>query len=166
VTILYSALALVAVQRGAELVVAARNTSRLRARGAVEADAAGYPLFVLLHAAWLVSLAVLVPAATAPSWPLLGAFALLQGLRIWIVVSLGGYWTMRVLSVPDAPLVRTGPYRFLRHPNYAVVAGEIAILPVAFGALAIAVVFSVLNLALLARRIRIEERMLLPRRQV
>lgn len=165
-TVLYGVLALVAVQRCAELIYAARNASRLRACGAVEADAAGYPLFVLLHAAWLVSLAVLVPAATAPSWPLLGAFALLQGVRIWIVISLGGSWTTRVLSVPDAPLVRTGPYRLLRHPNYVVVAGEIAILPLAFGAVAIAAVFSVLNLALLARRIRIEERALLPRRQV
>jgi methyltransferase len=156
VTALPWVLGFVVVQRCAELAYAARNTRRLRALGAVEVDSGAYPLFVALHAAWLFSLCVLVPMATPPSWPLLGAFALLQGMRLWVLVSLGSYWTTRVLRLADAPLVRNGPYRYLRHPNYLVVAGEIAVLPLAFGAIGIAVTFSLANLALLARRICIE----------
>ena len=93
----------------------------------------------------------------------LGAFAGLQALRLWIIHSLGPFWTTRVITLPGAPLVRRGPYRFLRHPNYVVVVAEIAVLPLVFGAWRIAAVFSVLNLALLAWRIRIEQRALAPR---
>jgi len=166
VTALYWTLGLVALQRLIELAHARRNTVRLRRLGAVEADAAGYPLYVLLHAGWLASLAVFVPAATLPAWPLLGIFALLQLGRTWVIVSLGGYWTTRVITLPDAPLVRTGPYRYFRHPNYLLVVAEIAVLPLAFGAVAIATTFSTLNLILIARRIRIEERLLASRRGV
>jgi methyltransferase len=83
-----------------------------------------------------------------------------------VLVSLGRYWTTRIITLPDAPLVQTGPFRYLRHPNYLLVAAEIAVLPLAFGAVAVAATFSALNLALLARRIRIEERVLAPRRAV
>jgi methyltransferase len=164
VTALYRTLCFVAVQRVAELAWAGRNTARLRRLGAVEADAGGYPFFVLLHAGWLASLALSVPAAARPSWPLLGLFALLQLGRVWIILSLGRYWTTRVLTLPGVPLIRTGPFRWLRHPNYLVVIAEIAVLPLAFGAVAIAAVFSALNLMLIARRIGIEDRALAPRR--
>ena len=163
-TPLYWTLAFVALQRLAELAWASHNTARLRRRGAIEADPRGYPFIVALHAGWLASLAALVPAATAPSWPLLGLFALLQPARIWVILSLGHYWTTRVLTLPSAPLVRTGPYRWVRHPNYLLVTAEIAILPLAFGAVAIAVAFSALNLVLIARRISIEDRALALRR--
>jgi methyltransferase len=166
VTALYWTVGLVVLQRAIELAHAHRNTARLRRRGAVEADSAGYPLYVLLHAGWLTSLAVFVPVATPPQWPLIGVFAVLQLGRIWVIVSLGGYWTTRILTLPNVPLVRTGPYRYFRHPNYLLVIAEIAILPLAFGALAIAAAFSALNLVLIARRIRIEERVLAPRRGV
>jgi len=166
VTALYWTLALVALQRLIELAHAWTNTARLRRRGAVEADATGYPFYVLLHASWLGSLAVFVPAATLPEWPLIGVFALLQLGRIWVIVSLGDYWTTRIITLPDAPLVRTGPYRYCRHPNYLLVAAEIAVLPLAFGAVAVAATFSALNLMLIARRIRIEERVLAPRRAI
>jgi methyltransferase len=166
VTAIYWVLGLVALQRLVELAQARSNTARLRRLGAVEADAGGYPLYVLLHAGWLMSLAIFVPAATPPKWPLIGLFALLQLGRIWVIASLGRYWTTRIITLPDAPLVRTGPFRYLRHPNYLLVAAEIAVLPLAFGAVAIAATFSALNLALLARRIRIEERVLAPRRAV
>jgi methyltransferase len=166
VTVLYWTLGLVALQRLLELAHARSNTARLRRLGAVEVDAGAYPLFVLLHAGWLTSLAVLVPAETMPNWPLIGLFALLQLGRIWVIVSLGGYWTTRIITLPDAPLVRAGPFRYFRHPNYLLVAAEIAVLPLAFGAVAVAATFSALNLALLARRIRIEERVLAPRRAV
>jgi methyltransferase len=160
VSILYTVLGLVLLQRAAELGFAATNTRRLRARGAVEFDARGYPWFVVLHAAWLASLALLVPANTAPSWPLLALYAVLQFGRLWVIATLGRRWTTRIIVLPGAPPVKTGPYRYLRHPNYAVVAAEIAILPLAFGATAIALVFSAANAVLTARRIVIENRAL------
>ena len=164
-SLFHAVLGLVVLQRLAELVLAARNTSRLRAAGAFELDARGYPAFVLLHGGWLVSLALLVPATAPPSWPLLAVYAVLQLGRVWILASLGRRWTTRIIVLPGAPLVRRGPYRFVRHPNYLIVAAEIVVLPLAFGAVAIAIVFSLANLALVARRIAIEERALAPRRQ-
>ena len=164
-SLFHAVLGLVVLQRLAELVLAARNTSRLRVAGAFELDARGYPAFVLLHGGWLLSLALLVPATAPPSWPLLAVYAVLQLGRVWILVSLGRHWTTRIIVLPGAPLVRRGPYRFVRHPNYLIVAAEIAVLPLAFGAVAIAIVFSLANLLLVARRIAIEERALAPRRQ-
>jgi methyltransferase len=166
VTALYWTLTLVALQRLIELVWARSNTARLRRRGAVEADAGAYPFYVLLHAGWLASLAIFVPAATPPDWLLLGVFALLQLGRIWVIASLGRYWTTRIINLPDAPLVRTGPYRYVRHPNYLLVIAEVAVLPLAFGAATLAAIFSALNLVLIARRIRIENRVLAPRQAV
>ena len=163
-TVLHWTLGLILLQRVVELVWARRNTVRLRQKGGVEADAEGYRYFVLLHAGWLVSLALFVPAATPPIWPLLGLFALLQLGRLWVISSLGHYWTTRILTLPRAPLVQTGPFRWFRHPNYLLVITEIAMLPLAFGALAIAASFSALNLMLVVRRIRIEESVLAPRR--
>jgi len=164
VTALYWTLGLVALQRLIELARARHNTARLRRLGAVEADAGAHPFFVLLHAGWLMSLAIFVPAETEPDWPLIGLFALLQLGRIWVIASLGSFWTTRIVTLPDAPLVQAGPYRYFRHPNYLLVVAEIAVLPLAFGAVAIAATFSALNLMLIARRVRIEERILAPRR--
>jgi methyltransferase len=166
VTALHWTLALVALQRLLELAYASRNTARLRRRGAVEADARAYPFYVLLHTSWLASLALFVPAATAPDWRLIGIFALLQLGRLWVISSLGAYWTTRIITLPEAPLVRTGPYHYFRHPNYLLVVAEIAVLPLAFGAVTIAATFSALNMILIARRIWIEERVLAPRRGV
>ena len=163
-SLLHVVLGLVVLQRLGELVVAARNTRELRAAGAVELDAGGYPLFVLLHGAWLLSVALLVPRSTPPSWTLLAVFAALQPGRVWVIASLGRHWTTRLIVPADRPLVRSGPYRFLNHPNYLIVTAEIAILPLAFGAATIAAVFSAANLVLLARRITIEERALARRR--
>ncbi|ACI98676.1 isoprenylcysteine carboxyl methyltransferase family protein [Rhodospirillum centenum] len=157
---------LVAVQRLAELALARRNTRRLLARGAVETGAGHYPLFVLLHGGWLAALFLTVPADAPVSWPLLALFVLLQAGRVWVVASLGPYWTTRIITLPGAPLIRRGPFRHVRHPNYLVVTGEIAVLPLAFGAWEIALVFSFLNAALLFHRIRQEERALAPRRTV
>ena len=95
---------------------------------------------------------------------MLGVFAILQILRIWIVVTLGRFWTTRIVTVANAPLVRRGPYRWMRHPNYAVVVAEIAVLPLAFGLWEVALVFSIFNDLLLFHRIRVEEAALKPRR--
>jgi methyltransferase len=151
---------LVAAQRLGELVYARRNESRLRTRGAVESGARHYPLFILLHGAWLLAVFLLIPVDQVPSWPLLGLFLLLQAARVWVVATLGPYWTTRVLSLPGAPLVRRGPYRWVQHPNYLIVTAEIAVLPLAFGAWWIAIAFSLANALLLYHRIGVEEQAL------
>lgn len=156
---------LVAAQRLAELVYARRNARRLLAEGGIEHGAGRYPLLVSLHAAWLVAVFLLVPRDAAVSWPLIGVYLLLQAARLWVLASLGRFWTTRVITLPQAPLVARGPYRWLRHPNYLVVAAEIAVLPLAFGAWQLALGFSLANALVLADRIRTEERALAPRRR-
>ena len=152
-------LALVTAQRIGELVLAERNTRQLRRQGAVETGAGHYPLIVALHAAWLLGLWVL--AWDRPvNLPLLAVFAALQAARVWVIATLGSRWTTRIITLPGAPLVRKGPYRFLSHPNYVVVAAEIAVLPLALGLWAYAVVFTLLNAAMLWVRIRSENRAL------
>jgi methyltransferase len=156
VTLFHAVLAFVLLQRGGELLLARANTARLLRLGAIEIDRGGYKFLVALHAAWLAALFMMVPAAAPPDWPLLAVFGMLQAARIWVIASLGGRWTTRLIVVPGAPLVAAGPYRWLNHPNYLIVAAEVAILPLAFAAVAIAVGFSACNGLLLARRIRIE----------
>lgn len=156
--------AIVALLRVAELLYAGRNTRRLLARGGVEIAREQYPWFVALHATWLLSLLVFVPANAAPNLYLLAVFALAQVARIWIIATLGIFWTTRVITVPGVPLVRRGPYRLLRHPNYAIVCIEIAVLPLAFGAWPIALFFSLANAGLIAWRIRAEDAALDARR--
>mgnify|MGYP000438608727 CR=1 FL=1 len=153
----HAIIALVALQRLAEMAHARRNTARLRAAGAVEAGARHYPLIVGLHAAWLAALALTVPLDAAIQWPWLVAFAALQAARVWTIGSLGRFWTTRVLVMPGVTPVRRGPYRWLRHPNYVVVALEIPMLPLALGAEAVALGFGAANLAVLAWRIRVED---------
>ncbi len=154
---LYALVGFIVAQRLAELAYSARNGRRLKARGACEAGAGHYPLIVALHAAWLLALVLTVPPATPANLPLLGVFAALQAVRVWVIATLGERWTTRVIVLPGAPLVAKGPYRYLRHPNYAVICGEIAVVPLMFGAWQVAAVFSALNLALLRYRVRVEE---------
>jgi len=152
-------LALVTAQRLGELALARRNTARLLAQGGVEHGAAHYPVIVALHAAWLAGLWVLAwDRPIQPGW--LAAYLVLQALRAWVLLSLGRRWTTRIIVVPGETLVRRGPYRFLPHPNYLVVAGEIAVLPLVFGLPLYALAFSVLNALVLAVRIRAESRAL------
>lgn len=155
-SVFYVVVALVATQRLVELGWARRNLARLRARGGIEYGAEHYPLIVGLHAAWLLAMVVFIPADAAPDPFMLALYVLLQPLRYWAIASLGMYWTTRVIVVPGATPIRRGPYRFLRHPNYLVVAIEIPLLPAAFGAWIMAAAFGVLNVALLARRIEVE----------
>jgi len=161
---LYVILALVALQRIAEMFYAERNTRALRARGAIEIAPEQHPFFISLHAGWLLAMALFVPPASVPNWYLVGFFFVLQALRVWVLATLGPYWTTRIITLPDAPLIRGGPYRFMKHPNYTIVVLEIAVLPLAFGAVTIAAIFSVLNAALLTWRIRIENAALAARR--
>jgi methyltransferase len=149
-------LSLVVVQRLGELALASANTRRLLARGGQEIGQRHYPLFILLHGSWLVAIAVATPLATQPNWPLIGVFVGLQMLRVWVIATLGPYWTTRIISIDGAPIVRGGPYRFVRHPNYWVVVGEIAVLPLAFGDWSVALIWSILNGLLLRHRIGVE----------
>ena len=154
---------LVALERTGELMYAAHNTRRLVAQGAVEHGAAHYPLIVLLHTAWLVTIFALAPRDQEPLSAWLILYLLLQLARLWAIASLGPYWTTRIIRLPGAPLVKHGPYRFLRHPNYLVVIGEIAVLPLVFGEYGVALIFSALNLTLLAWRVRVENAVLTSR---
>jgi methyltransferase len=156
-------LAFVTLQRLAELVIARRNGKALLARGAHEIGAAHYPLIVLVHAAWLGALWWLAPGRPV-NWLLIGLFAALQCIRIWVLATLGERWTTRIFVLPGARLVQRGPFRWVRHPNYLVVVCEIAVLPLAFGLVAVAIVFSLLNAVVLAIRIRTEETALAPLR--
>jgi methyltransferase len=152
-------MSLVTAQRFAELVIARRNTAALIARGAYEIGESDYPLIVAVHAAWLTSLWLLAPLQPI-LWPLIAVYLVLQGFRLWVLATLGRRWTTRIIVLPGEPLVTRGPFRFVRHPNYAVVAGEIAVLPLAFGLVGTALVFSILNAAMLTVRIRSENRAL------
>jgi methyltransferase len=156
-------LALVTAQRGAELLLARRNTNALIARGGVEIAATHYPLLVVLHAAWLIALWLL--GRDQPiNVILLVVYLAIQAMRVWVMATLGSRWTTRIIVLPGAPLVASGPYRYLRHPNYAVVAGEIAVLPLMLNLTTTAVVFSILNAVVLSIRVRAEDRGLEPSR--
>ena len=149
-------LGLVTLQRLAELALARRNTRRLLAQGGVEVAPGHYPAIVGLHAAWLAGLWLLA-LPRAPDLALLAVFVVLQIGRGWVLAALGSRWTTRIIVVPGAPLVRSGPYRLLSHPNYLIVAGEILVLPLAFGLPLFAVVFSGLNALVLWIRIQAED---------
>ena len=152
-------LALVTLQRAAELVISRRNTSKLMVRGAFEVAPQHYPFVVAVHAAWLISLWIFGHDRPVNVVALL-IYVVLQGFRIWVMWTLGARWTTRIIVLPGEPLVRRGPYRLLPHPNYAVVAGEIALLPLVLGLPLLALIFTVLNAAVLAVRIRAENRAL------
>jgi len=157
-------LALVVAERLLELVVSERNARAALARGGVEHGRGHYPAMVLLHGLFLLSCAVeaLLAPAAPPAAALLAALGVLaaQALRWWAVAALGGRWSTRVVVVPGLPPVTGGPYRFLRHPNYLAVVVEVACLPLAYGSWRTALAFSALNAAVLAVRIRAEERAL------
>ena len=148
-------LTLVTAERLAELVIARRNTQRLRALGAQEFAPAHYPLIVALHALWLLGLWIFgYDHPIQLAW--LAVFIILQGLRAWVLISIGRRWTTRVMVLPGETLVARGPYRFVKHPNYIVVIGEIAVLPLCLGMPLYALLFSILNAAVLSIRIRAE----------
>lgn len=153
-------LAFVTMQRLVELALANRNARRLLARGALEHGRGHYGWIVAVHAAWLAALWTWAPHRPV-DWRLLALFGVLQLGRVWVIATLGERWTTRIIVLPGAPLVTSGPYRFLSHPNYLIVVLEIAALPMAFGLWEIALIFSIANALVVAVRIRAEERALL-----
>ena len=152
-------LVFVTVQRLGELALSRYNTSKLLARGAIEVGAAHYPLIVLVHAAWLIALWIWGRDESV-NLVALALFIVLQGLRVWVIATLGARWTTRIIVLPGEPLVASGPYRYLSHPNYVVVAAEIATLPLALHLPVLALIFTGLNAAVLAVRLRAETRAL------
>jgi methyltransferase len=152
-------LAAVTAQRAGELVLSYYNTRSLMARGAVEVAPQHYPLMVALHATWLISLWMFGHDRPLNIVALI-FYLMLQGLRFWVMRTLGPRWTTRIIVLPGEKLVSSGPYRWLSHPNYAVVAGEIAVLPLALGLPWLAATFTILNAAVLFVRIRAENRAL------
>ncbi len=151
---------LVTAERLVELIISNRNAEKLYKRGGHEAGRNHYPLIVILHICWLITVYAAAPHRAAPNIPLILIYLVLQAGRVWVIQSLGSYWTTRIINVPKAPLVHRGPYRFMKHPNYAIVIAEIAILPLAFGEINAAVIFSVLNLLILSWRVFVENRAL------
>jgi len=147
--------AFLVAQRLLELGYAQLNTMQLRARGGVEFGAAHYPVIIVLHASWILGLWIL-----GRDRPIIGfwlaVFVILQACRLWVIGSLGRRWTTRVIVLPGAVAVKRGPYRWLKHPNYVVVALEIAVVPLALGMPIYALVYSIANAAVLAYRIRAE----------
>ena len=158
-------LTLVTLERLAELWLARRNTKALVAKGAVEVGAGHYPLIVLLHGLWLTGLWLLGwHNAISNIW--LVIFLLLQVLRVWVLMTLGPRWTTRIIVQPGLPLVTSGPYRLMSHPNYFVVVGEIAVLPLCLGLPWYALAFSIANAAVLTVRIRAENAALVGLRDI
>lgn len=148
--------------RLAELYIAARNERRLRQEGAVEYGSAHYPVMVCLHAFFFVSLLAEYYLSGPYSYhtAIIALYLLLVLLKAWVISSLGRFWNTRILRIPGAPLIAKGPYRFVKHPNYIIVIAEIIVIPMAFGLYRTAIVFSLLNAAMLYVRIGVENRAL------
>ena len=160
----YIVLIFLTLQRLLELVYARANTAALLKRGAVEHGKGHYPAMVAIHTAFLVSLFAFTDPYASIVWPLAIIFLLLQAARLWVLATLGPYWTTRIISSPDFPRVLKGPFRFVSHPNYLVVTLEILTIPLIFGHVWIAVIFTLLNAAILYVRIGTENRALAKRR--
>lgn len=155
---------IVLLQRILENLYAIYNTRRLLAKGAREAGRDYYPVVVITHLAWLAAIFLIVPPEREIIWLLMGLYILLQGARYWVIGTLGRYWTMRIIVPQKAKLIGSGPFRYLRHPNYTVVMLETFLLPLVFGAWAISVVMTAVIGAVLYYKIVLEEKTLERRR--
>ncbi len=156
----YAILIFLTLQRGLELIYANHNTKALFARGAHEYGRGHYPAMVAIHAAFLVSLFVFTRPHDPIVWPLAIIFVFLQAARLWVLATLGPYWTTRIISAPDFPRVLAGPFKYVSHPNYLVVTLEILVIPLVFGHIWIAIIFICLNAVILYVRINVENTVL------
>ena len=156
--------AFIVTQRVVELGIAKRNEQWILAKGAKEYGKGHYKYMVSLHVAFLTCFlleVILLERTLSPFWPvILTLFIVTQSLRLWAIQSLGRYWNTKVLILPDASIVKAGPYKFLRHPNYTIVVLEILLIPLMFHAFYTAVLFTILNAWMLSVRIPLEERAL------
>jgi methyltransferase len=156
---------LILIQRGAEEIHSARNTRALLARGAREEGASYYPVVAVAHLAWIASLFFLIPPDAPIFWPLIGLYILLQAVRYWVIATLGPYWTHRIVTLDEAPVVSSGAYRFVKHPNYAITIAETLLLPLAFSALALALIMTAIWVAVVSYKIRLEDAALAARQR-
>jgi methyltransferase len=157
---------LILLQRGLEELHSARNTRALLAKGAREEGADFYPVVAVTHLAWIASLFFLIPPEAHTSWPLIGLYVLLQVARYWVIATLGPYWTHRIITLDEASIVSSGAYRFFRHPNYAITVAETLLVPLAFSAVAFALVMTAIWVAVLSYKIRLEDAALAKRQRL
>lgn len=150
----YGMLIVIILQRLSELVLAAQHRKWAIAQGGVEYGADHYWMFVVLHSGWVLSWVIEAQAIQSWAWWGIAGYVLIQVLRYWSIASLGRRWNTRIIVLPGMPPVESGPYRWLRHPNYIAVVVELALVPMLVGAWSTAMVFTILN-ALLLLRIRI-----------
>jgi len=154
---------LVLAQRGLEELYSSHNTRRLGASGATEMGRTYYPVVAATHLAWIAGLFFLIPPTAPIVWPLIAYYVTLQIVRYWVIASLGPFWTHRIITLHGAPIARSGPYRYLSHPNYAVTIVETFALPLAFGALALACIMTALWWVVLSVKIKLENEALADR---
>jgi methyltransferase len=149
------------IQRIVELKIAKLNENWMLQRGALEFGKNHYHYMVFMHVLFFAALLaekIIADKGISTFWPLLLiVFFLLQGLRVWAILSLGRYWNTKILVVPNAYIVKKGPYHFIKHPNYLVVSLELLVIPVLFNAYFTAAIFTLLNMAMLSVRIPQEE---------
>ncbi len=155
----------VVLERLVELFVSNRNTQRLKSRGALEVGSGHYPTMVLMHSLFLISAPLEVWLLSRPLIPALAISMLIvllasMALRYWVIATLRDRWTTRIICLPGSPLIATGPYRYLRHPNYLAVVAETFSLPMIHTAWLTAIVFTIFNALLLRVRIRVEDKAL------
>jgi methyltransferase len=162
--VFYVFVGFIIVQRLTELIIARRNERWMKAKGAVEFGSGHYPIMVLLHSAFIVTLSFEVlyfHRELSSLWVvLLIGFLFTQAIRVWALRSLGPYWNTKIIVLPGAEVVKKGPYQFIKHPNYVIVTLEIILIPLLFSAYTTAALFTVLNIMILSVRIRAEERAL------
>ncbi|XQY90337.1 isoprenylcysteine carboxyl methyltransferase family protein [Metabacillus sp. HB246100] len=160
----YFFFALLVFQRVGELVIAKKNEKWMVKRGALEHGQEHYPFIVLLHIAFLLSLfleVILFEKQIVNLWYfVIALLAITQLIRYWALISLGQYWNTKIMIVPNDVVVCKGPYRFIRHPNYIVVAIELLFIPLLFQAYATAIIFTLLNIGMMTIRIPAEEKAL------
>jgi len=154
----------VLLQRGFEELYSQWNTRRLLAAGAVEVGRDYYPVVAVTHLAWIAAIFFLIAPATPIVWLVAALYLALQPVRYWIIATLGRYWTHRIITLAGAPVVAGGAYRVLRHPNYAVTVAETFVLPLAFGAWALAIIMTAVWIAVLRYKIALEDSAITPRR--
>ena len=147
-------------QRLCELIYSNINTKRLLKEGAKEFGRKHYPLFIVLHSTWIISVFIFAPQNKEFNIYFLIIFFIMQIARLWVLISLGKFWTTRIISQVDQPLIKKGPYKYFKHPNYLIVCIEIAVLPLVYNLFNIAIIFTIANLILIFWRVNVENQAL------
>jgi len=148
------------LQRLSELFIAHRNEKWLLSQGAVQYGQEHYPFMIALHTLFIVSIITEYILCGQPSisWIFLVLFLLVLSFKFWALSSLGKYWNTKIYRIPGVYPIKKGPYKFLKHPNYMEVVCEIAIIPLVFHLYYTTILFTVLNAAMLAVRIKVENK--------